>query len=193
MVRQHELPWNARAVIYVDTRNAAHRGSGPRGTFERSVSVAASVLLHLRDQNYDLELVTCDENEHDGSGGIEGALVRLAEVTPVIVQASVTAMARLGRAGNGLLIAIVRPPADAVELSEHPEVRALLRAGRGYRACVALVLQRHDDERCTILARLLQVAGWRAAVVTPDEPLVDAWQRAMVGVAVPALSGAADD
>jgi uncharacterized protein (DUF58 family) len=193
MVRQHELPWNARAVIYVDTRGNVQRGSGPRGTFERSVSAAASVLLHLRDHNYDLQLVTCDDTDHDGSGGIEAALVRLAEVAPSMGQASVTAMARLGRAGNGLLVAVVRPPADAVELAEHPEVRGLLRAGRGYRACLALVVERHDEQRCATLARLLQVAGWRAAVVAPDEPLVDAWQRAMIGVSVPTLSGVTDD
>jgi hypothetical protein len=59
----------------------------------------------------------------------------------------------------------------------------LLRAGRRYRACTALVVQHHDPERCSTLAGLLQVAGWRAAVVVPGEPLVDAWQRAMIGVA----------
>ena len=193
MIRQHELPWNARAVIYVDTRGVVHRGSGPRGTFERSVSAAASILLHLRDQKYDLQLITGNDGAHDGSGGIDAALVRLAEVTPSLDQASATAMARVGRAGNGLLVAVLRPPADSADLSEHPEVRGLLRAGRAYRVCVALVLERHDGQRCAELARLVQVGGWRAAVVAPTEPLVDAWQRAMMGVRVPEAAGVDHD
>jgi hypothetical protein len=59
--------------------------------------------------------------------------------------------------------------------------------------CVTLVLARYDEHRCAELARLLQVAGWRAAVVAPGEPLVDAWQRAMIGVRVPELAGVDND
>ena len=193
MVRQHELPWNTRAVIYLETRGTLHRGSGLHGTFERSVTAAASILLHLRDQSYDLRLITGNDGAQDDSGGIDDALVRLAEVAPSVEHASASAMARLGRAGNGLMVTVLRPPADTVDLAEHPEVRGLLRAGRAYRVCVALVLARYDEHRCAELARLLQVAGWRAAVVAPGEPLVDAWQRAMIGVRVPELAGVDND
>jgi uncharacterized protein (DUF58 family) len=193
MVRQHELPWNARAVIYLDTRAHLHRGSGPRGTFERAVSIAASVLLHLRDHRYDLRLVTTAGEVREASEGVDAALVRLAEVSPTSGRALVEVMQRIGRLGNGLLVAVLRPPADATDLTEHPEVRALLSAGRGYRSCTALVVEHHDPERCGALARLLQLAGWRAAVVAPGEPLVDAWQRAVIGVAAAELAGVADD
>jgi uncharacterized protein (DUF58 family) len=203
MVRQHELPWNAKAVIYLDTRGAVHRGSGPRGSFERAVSAAASVLLHLRDNGYDVQLETGDDEAHHSTGGsADAALVRLAEVSPAVSTSVSNAMARLARAGNGLFVAVVRPPAENAEflgrgpaeaparvsrdakLTEHPEVRALLRAGHDYRACMALVIERHDQERCATFARMLQLAGWRSAVVAQGEPLVDAWQRAVIGVAV---------
>jgi uncharacterized protein (DUF58 family) len=186
-VRQHELPWNAKAVVYLDTRGAVHRGSGTRGTFERAVSAAASVLLHLRDKGYDVHLDTSEDQASQSTGAPDAALVRLAEVSPAVNTSATPALTRLARAGNGLFIAIVRPPADTAELTDHPEVRALLRAGHEYRACTALVIERHDAERCATLARMLQLAGWRAAVVAQGEPLVEAWQRAVIGVAVTEL------
>jgi uncharacterized protein (DUF58 family) len=184
MVRQHELPWNAKAVVYLDTRGAVHRGSGMRGTFERAVSAAASVLLHLRDKGYDVHLDTSEVQASHSTGGPDTALVRLAEVSPAVNTTATPALTRLTRTGNGLFVAIVRPPADTAELAGHPEVRALLRAGHEYRACTALVIERHDGERCATLARMLQLAGWRAAVVAQGEPLVEAWRRAVIGVAV---------
>lgn len=199
MVRQHELPWNARAVIYLDIRTGVHRGSGPRGTFERGVSAAASVLLHLRNHDYDLELVAGGDVAPGGvggsrspvaaAGGVDAALVRLAEVSPATDSSPVHVIEHLRNAGNGLLVAVLRPPADTVDLAEHPEVHALLRAGRGYRACAALVLEHHDERRCVTLARLLQLSGWHAAVAAAGEPLVDAWQRAMIGAAAGELTG----
>ena len=193
MVRQHELPWNARAVIHVDTRGHVHRGSGTRGTFERAVSAAASVLLHIGDLGYDLHLIADDGTTVDGPDGADAALVRLAEVSPVPQRSPVTTLGRVERAGNGLLVSILRPPAGATDLTDDPEVRALLRAGRGYRARTALVLEHHDRQRCATLARLLQLAGWRAAVVATGEPLVDAWQRAIVGAPASELAGAGHD
>lgn len=184
MVRQHELPWNAKAVVYLDTRGALHRGSGPRGTFERAITVAASVLLHLRDKGYDVQLDTSEDGAIPRTAGADAALVRLAEVSPAANVTATTALRRLSRAGNGLLVAVVRPPADTTELTDHPEVRALLHAGHEYRGCMALVVERHDEERCATLARMLQLAGWRSTVVMQGEPLVDAWQRAVIGVPV---------
>lgn len=191
MVRQHELPWNARAVIYIDTRGSVHRGSGPAGTFERAVSAAASVLLHLRDLDYDLHLIADDTDTAPGPNDADAALVKLAEVSPTTGRSPVDAIGRLDRAGTGLLVTVLRPPPDGGDLTEHPEVRALLRAGRNYRSCIALVIVQHDEERCATLARMLQLAGWQAAILSPGEPLVDAWQRAIVGAAANELHASA--
>lgn len=191
MVRQHELPWNARAAIYLDIRGSVHNGSGIAGTFERAVSAAASVLLHLRDRDYDLRLIADDGGTAGISEDADAALVRLAEVSPTTGRSLVETMGRLDHAGNGLLVAVLRPPADNGDLTEHSEVRALLQAGRNYRACIALVIVQHDEERCATLARMLQLAGWQAAIVSPGERLVDPWQRALVGAVANELSGSA--
>jgi len=184
MVRQHELPWTARAAVYLDCRAHLHRGTGPRGTFERGVSAAASLLIHLRDLRYDLRLITDGTDRPDAAGGIEQALVRLAEISTTSQRSPVAAMSALEQAGDGLLVAVLRPPPDDIELVDHPEVRALLQAGRGYRARVALVIEHHDTERCDTLARLLALGGWHTAVAAPDEPLAQAWQRAAVSASV---------
>lgn len=189
MVRQHELPWNARAVIYVETRSSVHRGSGMAGTFERAVSAAASVLLHLRDHDYDVHLIADDGGKAPAPDNADAALVKLAEVSPTTGRSPVDTIGRLDRAGTGLLVTVLRPPSGSGDLVEHPEVRALLHAGRNYRAGIALVIVQHDEERCATLARMLQLAGWQAAIVSPGEPLVDAWQRAIVGAAANELTG----
>lgn len=191
MVRQHELPWNARAVIYLDVRGAVHRGSGAAGTFERAVSAAASVLLHLRDTDYDLRLIADDGDSAPAPDDADSALVKLAEISPTTGRSPIHTIARLDRAGNGLLVAVLRPPSDREDLTGHPEIRALLNAGRNYRACIALVMVHHDGERCATLARMLQLAGWQAAIVNAGEPLVDAWQRAIVGVDAGELTASA--
>lgn len=190
MVRQHELPWLARAVVYVDNRAHTHRGGGDRSTLERAVSAAASVLVHLRDQRYELQLVTDGRDPVDRPGQVDMALVRLAELTGVGQRSPMVAMRAVEHAGDGLLVAVLRPPADAAELADHPEVRALQQAGRGYRTRVALIIEHHDAERCATLAGLLRLAGWHTAAAAPDEPLINPWQRAMIGAGVGRLTGA---
>lgn len=179
MVRQLEMPRDADAVVALDTRAAVHHGVGRGGTFERAVSIAASVTAHLRDQRYAVRLVAGPTAPVDAGG--DQALVCLAEVAPSRDTGLVASMAALRQAGTGLLVTVVRPPVDDDPLSDLTEVRALLRAADNYRTRVALVVGHHDVQRCDALARLLQVAGWRAAVVACDEPLDAAWHRALLG------------
>lgn len=181
MVRQHELPWNARAVVYLDTRGGVHRGSGPAATFERAVSAAASVVRHLHDERYDLRLLVHGTDAVAGIDTVDAALVRLAEVSPISERSALATIGRVGSAGDGLLVAVLRPPPGTDDLVGHTELRALLRAGHHYRACAALVIVHHDEQRSATFARLLQLGGWHAATAAPGEPLTDAWRRAMVG------------
>lgn len=190
MVRQHELPWQARAVVYVDCRAHLHRGTADRSTFERAVSAAASVLVHLHDQRYEVHLVTDGRAAPEPAGGVDAALVRLAEVAPTTERSPVPALRAAEHTGDGLLVTVLRPPGDDdTELVDHPEVRALQQAGRAYRTRVALVLQHHDAQRCDTLAGLLRIAGWQAVVVTDAATLGDAWRQAMAGVGVGRLTG----
>ncbi len=47
MVRREEQQWQSRGALLLDTRRPAHRGEGPRSSFEVAVSAAASIGVHL--------------------------------------------------------------------------------------------------------------------------------------------------
>lgn len=58
MVRREEQPWQSRATLFIDNRQAAHRGQGIASSLETAVSVAASVAVHLSRCGYTVRLVT---------------------------------------------------------------------------------------------------------------------------------------
>ncbi|CAN5911390.1 hypothetical protein BH23ACT10_BH23ACT10_19980 [soil metagenome] len=192
MVRQHELPWQASAVVYVDGRAHLHRGTADRSTFERAVSVGASVLVHLHHQRYDVRLVSVDGADATprAGGHLEEAMTQLAELRPATDRSPLAPLAATENLGNGVLVAVVRPPADDLDLADHAEVRALQRAGQSYASRIALVVEHDDSVRCATLARLLGLAGWRSAVVGAGVPLDEAWQRAVVGTDIARTTGA---
>lgn len=201
MVRQHELPWQARGVVYLDNRAGVHTGVGDRSTLERGVSAAASVLSHLHDQRYEVALVTGGQPPATADARLDATLVRLAELTPTTDASPLAMLRTVEQAGNGLLVMVLRPPLrrgasprdtgrDDRDLADHPEVRALQQAARGYRTRVALIIEHGDDQRCATMARLLRLAGWRTAVATAETSLADVWQHAMVGAGSVRLTGA---
>ncbi len=60
MVRREEEPWQARCTLFLDNRSTAHRGNGPDSSFERAVTAAASVAVHLAGLGVQVRLVTAD-------------------------------------------------------------------------------------------------------------------------------------
>ncbi len=58
MVRQEEQPWQSGLTVLLDTRAAAHAGTGPDSSFELAVSAAASVLDHAARLGYEVRLIT---------------------------------------------------------------------------------------------------------------------------------------
>ncbi|MBW3605522.1 MAG: DUF58 domain-containing protein [Actinobacteria bacterium] len=192
MVRQHELPWQAGAVVYVDARAHLHRGTGRASTFERAISAAASVLAHLQQQRYDVRLVTDDGPgaQPDGGSQLETAMTRLAELRPATDHSPLPALRTVEQTGNGVLVAVLRPPPDDLDLAEHIEVRALQQAGHSYTGRIALVIGHDDDVRCATFARLLGLGGWHSAVAQVGTPLDDAWKRALVGADIARTVGA---
>jgi uncharacterized protein (DUF58 family) len=192
MVRQHELPWQASAVVYVDSRAHVHRGATDASTFERAVSAGASVLVHLQQQRYDIHLVTAEGSEaasHTATH-LERAMTRLAEVQPSTDRSPLPALRAAEQLGNGIFVAVVRPPTEHEDLAEHVEVRALQQAGRGYARRIALIVAYDDGARCAVLARLLGLAGWHTAVAAAGMPLDEAWSRALVGAETTWRAGA---
>jgi len=60
MVRQEDHPARRRAVIVLDSRAAAHQGSGNTGSFEWAVTAAASFAAHLSSHQYTLHLASSE-------------------------------------------------------------------------------------------------------------------------------------
>lgn len=184
MVRQQELAWQMQATLICDSRAVAHRGMGPDSTLERAIGVTASVLWHLAEQGYSLRLATAESTQAPPIEPWGRMLDRLAELRPGRAPMLAPALERLRGSGEGLLVAVLAPPPGEEDLGTSPEVRALLRAGRGYTGRTALVMvdrgRRISFARGQALARLLSVSGWRAAPVAVDEPLAEIWLRLAV-------------
>jgi uncharacterized protein (DUF58 family) len=179
MVRQQEMPFTAEAVVFCDTRLGASHGAGPDAAVEVAISAAASTVWHLADHGYRLRLHT----EADGGRPVEGwdaILDALAEIQPSRVASVGGALTRLrGAGGEGLLVCVVMVPPGDEPLASHPDVRAMIHAGRGHGGRVGIVVHppHHDRRRAGELVRLLRAARWRAVTLPTDVPLAERWRE----------------
>lgn len=192
MVRQHELPWQRDAVVFCDVRDRAHRGSGPASTLEKAISVSASLVRHLADHRYELRLITdADERRSPqarrGPEDVGAMLDRLADVAASDNDSIAPALQRLRSAETGgLLAAVIAPPPGDLPVPRHPDVQALLAAGKRFGARLAVVVDdaggRAGDDaggRAGELARLLGAAGWHTTLVHPREALAERWPEVL--------------
>jgi uncharacterized protein (DUF58 family) len=186
MIRQEERPWQARAVIAIDLRLAAHRGQGGRASFERAVSAAASIALRLGRSGYELALVADDGQQVRPAGMADQAtavLDFLASVEPTATPSLVPMANRLARtAGEGLLVAVLGVPSS-------DEAAALARCRLGFGGALGLLVRTDSwlglaarevaaaDAQAAGIATLLDRAGWRTAMLSRTQPLDDPWRR----------------
>ena len=186
MIRQEERPWQARAVIAIDLRLAAHRGQGGRASFERAVSAAASIALRLGRSGYDIALVADDGSQVRPAGLADQAtavLDFLASVEPTSTPSLVPMANRLSRsAGEGLLVAVLGVPSS-------DEAAALARCRLGFGGALGLLVRTDSwlglaarevaaaDAQAAGIATLLDRAGWRTAMLSRTQPLDDPWRR----------------
>lgn len=181
MVRQQEQPRQPQAVLLLDTRRAAHPGSGAGSTLEKAVAVAASLVAHLASRGYALRLVTTEPGAPTRRAAPvedrERLLDRLAELQASPALGLAPAIER-ARGGEGLLVAVLRPPPASGPAGGHPDVRALLRAGRSYAGRIGVVIAGSDqDRRAAELAAAITTAGWTATTVAPGQALAERWPR----------------
>ncbi|MDQ3714479.1 MAG: DUF58 domain-containing protein [Actinomycetota bacterium] len=121
MVRREEQPWQTRSALLLDTRSTAHRGEGMSGSFEWSVSAAASVGDHLSRLGYSLRLFT-DGGEIHGVSGLaarDALLDRLAVIRTSTIRTLDHGISELRQAGeDGLLVCVLgeASPDDAAAL-----------------------------------------------------------------------------
>jgi uncharacterized protein (DUF58 family) len=186
MIRQEERPWQARALIALDLRRHAHRGQGGQASFERMVSIAASIAVRLGASGYELGMVT-DEGRQvrpvNVADQATAVLDFLASVEPTRSTTLVPMAERLSRtSGEGLLIGILTVPGAE-------EAAALARCRLGFAGALGLLVRADSwvglagrevaaaEAHAAGISTLLDRAGWRTATITRNDRLDDPWRR----------------
>ncbi len=173
MVRQMEQPWQAHATVYLDTRTASH-SAGPAGSLEKSVSLAASLVFHLAEAEYQIRLVTDVTVGRIGPQPWEAAMDQLAVLEPSTSTNLGPSLAAT-RGGEGLFAAVLGVPPGQEDLLRHRDMQGLFGV-KGFGQRLALIVaERPGDPRAERAAVLLRGAGWRAATLAPGVPLADVW------------------
>jgi uncharacterized protein (DUF58 family) len=178
MVRREEQQWQSRGALLLDTRRHAHRGQGPRSSFEVAVSAAASIGVHLSHEGLGLRLVT-DQGAHhlDDSGQSWSLLDTLAVVrqSPArSLEHGVTALRQGG--GEGLIIAVL----GSVDLAEAQALAQLRHSGVNAIA-VLLDVGSWDglpDEDAEPVRTVLTGSGWRVLSLAAGASLAAVWPQA---------------
>jgi uncharacterized protein (DUF58 family) len=171
MIRQLETPWQTRALVLLDPRQAAYPESE---AFEHAVRGVASVFRHLFRNGHTPTLWT---GTGSGSGIVVGtgegygiAMEELATVQPVLGLDLTTALTRLRRTGvtGGVLILVTGVPDDPV-LGMY---RAL---GKDFYRTVVMSSGSESDDALVQFAR----AGATTVSSRSPEHWAPAWKQGM--------------
>ena len=181
MVRREEQQWQSRGALLLDTRRHAHRGEGPRSSFEVAVSAAASIGVHLAREGLGLRLVTDQGAEHLTDTGLSWSLLDTLAVvrnSPVrSLERGITALRQGG--GDGLIVAVLGA-------MEPEEARELARLRHGSVTGVAVLLEVEtwesapDDaaERRHMVRAVLAGSGWRIVDLPAGMSIASVWPSA---------------
>ena len=194
MVRREEQPFESRATLLLDTRAAAHRGSGPASSFEWAVSAVASAGVSLGRAGFALSVLR-ESGQALGPVGVpvtEGLLLEsLATVSTTRGSDLSQVTERLRRGGTGGVLVAVLGTLDV----EDAERLARLRSGGP--GCVAVLLDTDSWAPSTAgtraaavaqhdaAAALLSGAGWRVLPVRHGTTLASVWPLAAGRGALP--------
>jgi uncharacterized protein (DUF58 family) len=183
MVRRTESNQAPSALVLLDRRADRHRGSGPTSSFELAVSAAASACHHLARRGRSVTLLDTPLARPPRAQPWEHWLEHLAAIGPDHLDVA-TMLRQLGdgAAGDGALVAVVTLQ-DAVDL------RALVRAGRGFSSRAVLVVDARsfgpDRGMPTLPAdeasAALRAAGWRTGVLRRGDRVDDRWRELVAG------------
>ncbi len=190
MVRQDEQPRQMRATVLLDTRHQAHRGEGSTSSFEWAVTAAASMGAHLAKQRYAVRLLTPDDltaewtARHDGAGGADDVLDRLALVEPGVAESLAATAAALRRGNGDGVVAAVLGDLTQTDVST-------LAAGLPQRATGLAVLMDTDTwtpqtgraggRTRSDAVKTLRRAGWVVLEAGSGQTIQQVWLRALGG------------
>ncbi|MCG5212413.1 DUF58 domain-containing protein [Streptosporangium sp. KLBMP 9127] len=181
MVRREEQQWQSRGALLLDTRRYAHRGEGPRSSFEVAVSAAASIGVHLAREGLGLRLVTDQGSEHLPDAGVSGSLLDTLAVVRQSqarsLEYGITALRQGG--GDGLIVAVLG--AIGVE-----EATALARLRHGSVTGVAVLLdtvawespELAEAEEFQQARGVLIGSGWRVLRLPAGASIASVWHHA---------------
>ncbi|WP_067186451.1 DUF58 domain-containing protein [Microtetraspora niveoalba] len=178
MVRREEQQWQSRGALLLDTRRHAHRGDGPRSSFEVAVSAAASIGVHLAHEGLGLRLVTDQGPQPLAEGGLSWALL---DTLSVVRQSSARSLehgvgALRQGGGEGLIVAVL----GALDLEE-AQTLARLRHTGVTGVAVMLDVSSWDsapDESFEAAQAVLTASGWRVLPLSSGTSLASVWPEA---------------
>ncbi|MET7466952.1 DUF58 domain-containing protein [Nonomuraea sp. NPDC005501] len=181
MVRREEQQWQSRGALLLDTRRHAHRGEGPRSSFEVAVSAAASIGVHLAREGLGLRLVTDQGAEHLTDAGLSWSLLdTLAVVRQSPVRSLDMAVSALRQGGGDGLVVAVLGSLDPEEARELGRVRHSGITG----VAVLLDVNTWDgsepgsDEDYHAVETVLTGYGWRIVRLPAGTSIASVWQAA---------------
>ncbi|HEX9313279.1 MAG TPA: DUF58 domain-containing protein [Actinomycetota bacterium] len=180
MIRQDESTRRSSATVFLDNR-AEVLGRAGSPTFERAVSIAASVGRGLIRAGFSLRLATAD-----GPATLvteERLLEALAGVAPSAVRGTSRVLRglRSGSLADTTLAVVTAPPVGG-------DVATISRAGLGFGRKVAVFVQpittgtasaealAELSSRASAARVSLQRAGWEVHLVQPEGKLAETWQ-----------------
>jgi uncharacterized protein (DUF58 family) len=184
MVRREERTWHSQCTVLLDSRTAAHRGSGPAASYEWAVSAAASTAVHLLNLGYQVRLSTGTGTGLIPADNQDTVLDALAVVKPVHRSAlSLDEWAGGGTGlagGDHLVIAFLGElgPGDAAELARaRPGATggvAFLLETATWAGPAALSADRHAYREA---GRILRAAGWHVVPANAKDDFAELWQK----------------
>lgn len=165
MIRQLETPWQSRALVLLDVRDASYES---RDAFEKAVSGAATIVTHLVGSGFDADLWAGDAEPIDAAR-YGSTMERLALVQPDSGIDIEAVASRIRQKGGGGALVIITGTADRPLLS----VQQLL--ARDYPTTVLMSVSSSTSQTLVGFHRF----GVATVSIEPDQPWAPAWMITM--------------